>query len=134
MNVSIKGGEEASRDASDSFKEIAASTAQTLQISEDILNASKHQIDDIKNVVSITESVVVIAEETAAGTEEIASSASELSSGMSNHAEKADEVVKIVQDLQNQLNNFKLANRKSVFLTVANDAEEESSGETSFQA
>ncbi len=125
MNMSIEGGEAASKDASEAFKEIAASTSQTLQISENILNASRAQIDDIRNVVAITEGVVVIAEETAAGTEEIASSASELSSGMTSHMERAEKVVKIVDQLESQLNNFRLADRKGVFMELSISNEEE---------
>ncbi len=117
MNDSIKGGEEASNDASEAFKEIATSTAQTLRISENILNATRAQIDDIKNVVAITESVVVIAEETAAGTEEVASSATELSSGMENYTSRSQQLADITQALQEQVRRFKLLQKEEMELT-----------------
>lgn len=108
MNLSIKGGEDASRDASDAFKEITNSTNQTLKLSEQILNATKTQIDSIRNVVSITEGVVVIAEQTAAGTEEIASSASELSAGMETYTQKSKRVTEIATLLKESVGKFRL--------------------------
>jgi len=109
MNLSIKGGEEASRDSSEAFKEITNSTNQTLKLSEQILNATKTQIDSIRNVVSITEGVVVIAEQTAAGTEEIASSASELSAGMENYTQKSKRVTEIATLLKESVGKFRLS-------------------------
>jgi len=108
MNLSIKGGQEASFDASEAFKEIADSTTQTLKLSELILKAAKTQIESIKNVVSITEGVVVIAEQTAAGTEEVASSASELSAGMQTYTEKSRSVTEIATSLKESVGKFKL--------------------------
>lgn len=108
MTASIQGGEEASKDASSAFEEIAKSTAETLSLAEGILNATKVQMDDISNVVGITESVVVIAEETAAGTEQIASSASELSSGMANYTLKSQAVAGVSIELKNRVGKFKL--------------------------
>jgi methyl-accepting chemotaxis protein len=111
MNLSVKSGEEASKDASSAFKEISSSSSQTLEISEEILNSSKQQIEDIKNVVAITESVVVIAEQTAAGTEEVASSAAELSSGMENYTRKSQSITDIAQDLKTGIGKFNLGNQ-----------------------
>ena len=108
MNLSIKGGEDASMDASEAFKEIANSTTQTLKLSEHILNATKTQIDSIRNVVSITEGIVVIAEQTAAGTENVASSASELSAGMETYTEKSRRVAEIASALKDSVGKFKL--------------------------
>lgn len=108
MTASIQGGEEASKDASSAFAEIAKSTAETLALAEGILNATKVQMDDISNVVGITESVVVIAEETAAGAEQIASSASELSSGMSNYTLKSQAVSEVSLELKKRVGKFKL--------------------------
>lgn len=108
MNESIKGGEEASANASTAFTEIASSTEDTLKLSENILNATKTQIEDIKNVVSMTEAVVVIAEQTAAGTEEVASSASELSAGMENYITRSDELTGIADELLLGIGQFKL--------------------------
>jgi methyl-accepting chemotaxis protein len=111
MNVSIKGGEEASADASESFKEIAESAKRNLELSEGILNATQSQMESIKNVVSITEGIVVIAEQTAAGTEEVASSATELSAGMENYTQKAQSVAEIAAQLTERVGMFQLAKK-----------------------
>lgn len=112
MSESIKGGETASVDASEAFKEIASSSEKTLQLSEQILNAAKGQMDSIRNVVSITEGIVVIAEQTAAGTEEVASSATELSAGMQNYTERAEKVAEIAADLKAGVGRFNLSKNK----------------------
>ena len=113
MNESIEGGEQASVDASEAFKEIASSGEKNLSISKEILDSSKVQIESIKNVVSITEGIVVIAEETAAGTEEVASSATELSSGMQNYTEKSQRVTELAQELKNEASKFRLKGKES---------------------
>ncbi|MBC6424888.1 MAG: HAMP domain-containing protein [Ekhidna sp.] len=110
MNESILGGEQASNDASNAFKEITIAGNQNLSISNQILESSKEQIESIKNVVSITESIVVIAEETAAGTEQVASSAAELSAGMQSYTEKSQNVTEISQELKEEVSKFKLSN------------------------
>lgn len=106
MTDSIKGGEEASVNASDAFKEIANSSNKTLTLSQNILSAAQVQITDIKKVVGITEGVVVIAEQTAAGTEEIASSASELSAGMNGYANKSSDLSAIAIKLKEAVGQF----------------------------
>ncbi|MCP4456540.1 MAG: methyl-accepting chemotaxis protein [Cytophagales bacterium] len=112
MNESIIGGESASNDASEAFKEIANSSTATLELSEQILNATKSQMDSIKNVVGITEGIVVIAEQTAAGTEEAASSATELSAGMENYTKRSEEVTEIAAQLKDRVGGFKLSEKK----------------------
>lgn len=109
MNESVRAGGEASEGASDAFKEIAASTSQTRELSESIVTATGNQIQDIKNVVGLTESVVVIAEQTAAGTEEVASSAFELSSGMTNYKEKSQQLSEIATGLKEAVSKFNLS-------------------------
>ena len=111
MNESILGGESASNDASDAFREIASSSNQNLEISKQILEATKEQMDNIKNVVSITEGIVVIAEETAAGTEQVASSATELSAGMESYTQRSEEVTEIARNLKEKVGMFKLSDR-----------------------
>ena len=108
MNESIVGGEQASNDASEAFKEITSRGNQNLEISKEILDSSKTQIESIKNVVTITEGIVVIAEQTAAGTEEVASSATELSAGMQNYTEKSQRVTEVSQELKQEVSKFKL--------------------------
>lgn len=109
MNESIAGGEAASNDASESFKELAASTTQTLELSKQILDSAKNQTESIKDVVSITEGIVVIAEQTAAGTEEVASSATELSAGMENYTKRSSELSEISARLKDGVDKFKLS-------------------------
>lgn len=111
MNESILGGESASDDASDAFREIASSSNQNLEISKQILDATNEQMESIKNVVSITEGIVVIAEETAAGTEQVASSATELSAGMESYTQKSEEVTEIARNLKEKVGTFKLSNK-----------------------
>ena len=111
MNESILGGESASNDASDAFREIASSSNQNLEISKQILEATKEQMDSIKDVVSITEGIVVIAEETAAGTEQVASSATELSAGMESYTQKSEEVTEIARNLKEKVSMFKLTDK-----------------------
>jgi len=113
MNESILGGEQASNDALDTFREIATGANQNLNISKQILESSREQIEGTKNVVNITESIVVIAEETAAGTEQIASSATELSAGMQNYTEKSKGVTEISQELKAEVSKFKLSGADS---------------------
>lgn len=114
MGNSIKIGEVASTDASGAFQAIASSYANTLELSEKIVEATKQQTSDVRQVVGITESIVVIAEETAAGTEEIASSSTELSSGMTEYSEKTRQVSDIVQELIEKVGRFKLGASKEL--------------------
>lgn len=111
MNESILGGESASNDASEAFREIASSSNQNLEISKQILEATKDQMDSIRNVVSITEGIVVIAEETAAGTEEVASSATQLSAGMESYTKRSEEVTDIARMLKEKVGMFKLSKK-----------------------
>ncbi len=111
MNESILGGETASNDASEAFREIASSSNQNLEISKQILDATKEQMDSIKNVVTITEGIVVIAEETAAGTEQVASSATELSAGMESYTQRSEEVTEIARMLKEKVGMFKLTKK-----------------------
>lgn len=108
MGLNIDGGVKASRNASKSFDELAASYAQTLGLSNQILNHSEEQHSKIKEVVQLMESVVVISEQAAAGTEEIASSSHELSSGMNEYIESSSQVSEIIQRLNEKMQQFKL--------------------------
>ncbi|MFT7029172.1 MAG: methyl-accepting chemotaxis protein/streptogramin lyase [Marinoscillum sp.] len=108
METLVKGGEEASKNASASFESLATSYAQTLTMSEEIVKATGQQTTDLSRVVGIMESVVVIAEQTASGTEEIASSSSELSAGMSAFNNRTKIVMEIVEGLKKQVAAFRL--------------------------
>lgn len=109
MTTTVKNGEEASKEASEVFKEITDTSSTTFSHSEEILQATQLQVGDINKVVSITENVVVIAEETAAGTEQVASSATELASGMTGYAEKTQRLTQVAEDLKRGISQFILS-------------------------
>lgn len=106
MSQTVRNGEQASKEASDVFKEISETSDRTFRHSQEILEATKLQVKDINAVVAITENVVVIAEETAAGTEQVASSATELSSGMMGYTEKSQQLAKVAEDLKSGISKF----------------------------
>ena len=106
MSLSVKNGEQASKEASEVFKEISDTSDRTFRHSQEILEATKVQVKDINAVVSITENVVVIAEETAAGTEQVASSATELSSGMMGYTEKSQQLARVAEELKSGISRF----------------------------
>lgn len=105
----VKSGNQISREAATVFQEIAASTGETLGLSEQILDATSRQKHDIQEIVKKTESIVVIAEQTAAGTEESASSATQLSAGMEAYNYKANGLAGIALSLNSELMAFKLS-------------------------
>ncbi|MEP1781945.1 methyl-accepting chemotaxis protein [Reichenbachiella sp.] len=109
MGTSVKNGDQASKDASDVFKDIADTSDKTFSLSQEILQGAKLQVQDINAVVAITENVVVIAEETAAGTEQVASSATELSSGMMGYTEKSQKLADVATKLKEGLKKFILS-------------------------
>ncbi|SMD32923.1 methyl-accepting chemotaxis sensory transducer with Cache sensor [Reichenbachiella faecimaris] len=111
MSESVKNGEQASKEASEVFKEISDTSDRTFRHSQEILEATKLQVKDINAVVAITENVVVIAEETAAGTEQVASSATELSSGMMGYTEKSQQLAKVAEDLKSGISKFVLSRK-----------------------
>lgn len=108
MNKNVTVGEQASRNVSVAFKDMASLYNETLNLSEKILAATTHESEQIGHIVGLAESVVVIAEQTAAGSEEIASSSSELSSGMLTYTEKSKQVLDIIEDLREKMSQFKL--------------------------
>ena len=109
MSQSIQTGEAASQDGTAAFEEMSNSYAQTLSLSQRIVDATNRQTSEVHSVMQITEGVVVIAEETATGTEEVAASASQLSSGMVSYAAKSKYVSGIANDLKTQVAKFRLA-------------------------
>lgn len=111
MSENITFSVEASREASRVFEEMAASSNQTLDQSEMILNAARSQDDSVSKMVAITESIVVVAEETAAGTEQIASSATELSAGMESYTRMTETLGEIADGLALAVERFKLQKR-----------------------
>ncbi|REE00074.1 methyl-accepting chemotaxis protein [Marinoscillum furvescens DSM 4134] len=108
MDRHVKDGHSASKNATRAFEDTASMAEKTVALSEQILDATGKQKEDLANVVRITESVVVIAEQSASGSEEIASSTSQLSQGMSLFSEKFDRLAYIATSLEEGLTHFKL--------------------------
>lgn len=108
MSEGLEGSVIASKNASSSFSQLASSYQQTFSLSEQIVSQSDKQYQMLKGVVQLMESVVVIAEEAAAGTEQIASSSNELSSGMMEYQEKTKRVSEIIDQLNQEMSQFKL--------------------------
>ena len=109
MSKSVRNGEDASKEASEVFKEISDTSDKTFRHSQEILQATQIQVKDINEVVAITENVVVIAEETAAGTEQVASSATELSTGMTGYTEKIQRLASVAEELKGGISKFVLS-------------------------
>ncbi|MGL1886007.1 MAG: methyl-accepting chemotaxis protein [Reichenbachiella sp.] len=112
MSANIQSSEEVSKDASKAFKEISETYATTLTLSQQIVDSTERQSEDISHALSSTEGVVVIAEETAAGTEEVASSSAQLSVGMTSYTQKTEQVSGIVEELRKLVKQFKLTDTK----------------------
>ena len=108
MGESIKNGESAAQVGIKTLEEIVKSYNDTYEMSEEIVDATTKQTDQIVEVVNMMESLAVIAEETAAGTEQIATSSSELSTGMTTYSEKVKRVSEVVDALKNRVNQFEL--------------------------
>ncbi|UXP30959.1 HAMP domain-containing methyl-accepting chemotaxis protein [Reichenbachiella agarivorans] len=107
MRSAVDSGEKISKEAEEVFYRISKSSANTLSLSQDILDASATQKGDITQIVSITESIVVIAEQTAAGTEQVATSAVELAQGMKDYNSRSRALSDIAHDLKLILSRFK---------------------------
>ncbi|MEM9325106.1 MAG: methyl-accepting chemotaxis protein [Bacteroidota bacterium] len=108
MHESVKAGENKSLQASDAFETISKTSQANFEHSQDILEATQHQITDINAIMVLSESVVVIAEQTAAGTEEVAASASQLAAGMKSFRDKTQRLNELSQDLQEDVDKFQL--------------------------
>lgn len=93
---------------SEAFEKILTSSHQTLGESENILKATKKQIQDVSGIVKSTESVLFIAEDTASGAVRTAASLTELSATMKNLISKAEELNDTATSLFQSLENFKL--------------------------
>ena len=114
MTERVKSGEVTYKDASLSFDNIASSYEKTLGLTEQIVDATVKQENEMKTVTTIIENVVVIAEESAAGSEEIASSTTQLSAGMNEYIQKSKQVAGIVEELKSKVNKFRLRTSESL--------------------
>ena len=108
MNKTVASGKKASDEASQVFGEIEQSSSLTFIHSEDILNATTVQKEDVSKVVSISEAVVVIAEQTAAGTEQTASAMAELSTGMKSFYERTKQLEGVASLLKEEMEKLTL--------------------------
>ena len=102
----VNKGKSATLEASEAFKNIAASSVKTLRTAEDILTATEVQKTSIADVVKYVEEVVAIAEQTAQGTQEVASTAQQLSATMEEFTDSSQNLKLIAEDLQTGIAAF----------------------------
>ncbi|MGZ3865545.1 MAG: methyl-accepting chemotaxis protein [Bacteroidia bacterium] len=108
MEVSVKSGNTASKEAEMVFQNIEKTSTETLDLSKEIVDATSIQKDSINSTVKNIEKIVVVSEETASGTEQIASSSKELSQGMNEVTATSKDLASVANQLQDNLSKFKL--------------------------
>ena len=108
MEVSVKNGNSASREAEVVFNGIQSASTQNFDLSKQIIEATAGQKEVITNTVRNIEKIVVVSEETASGTEEIASSTKELSQGMNEVTATSRDLADVANQLQENVSKFKL--------------------------
>ncbi|RAU83103.1 HAMP domain-containing protein [Pontibacter arcticus] len=117
MEGRVLKGKNATFEASGAFKNIAASSGETLRTSQDILTATEVQKLSIGDVVKYVEEVVAIAEQTASGTQQVASTAKQLSASMQELTSSSQNLNNIAADLQISISAFKLIDGNLIFST-----------------
>ncbi|MCJ8166657.1 HAMP domain-containing protein [Pontibacter sp. E15-1] len=115
MEGRVLKGKNATFEASGAFKNIAASSGETLRTAQDILTATEIQKSSIGDVVKYVEEVVAIAEQTASGTQQVASTAKQLSGSMQELTSSSQNLNKIAAELQISISAFKLVDGNLVF-------------------
>ncbi|PTX20001.1 methyl-accepting chemotaxis protein [Pontibacter mucosus] len=115
MEGRVLKGKNATFEASGAFKNIAASSGETLRTAQDILTATEVQKTTIGDVVKYVEEVVAIAEQTASGTQQVASTAKQLSASMQELTSSSQNLNDIAADLQVSISAFKLVDGNLVF-------------------
>ncbi|QCR21755.1 HAMP domain-containing protein [Pontibacter sp. SGAir0037] len=115
MEGRVLKGKNATFEASGAFKNIAASSGETLRTAQDILTATEVQKSSIGDVVKYVEEVVAIAEQTASGTQQVASTAKQLSASMQELTSSSQNLNDIAADLQISISAFKLIDGNLVF-------------------
>jgi methyl-accepting chemotaxis protein len=108
MEVSVKSGNVASKEAETVFQSIEKSSIETLDLSKEIVDATATQKEAINSTVKNIEKIVVVAEETASGTEQVASSGKELSQGMNEVTATSKDLANVANQLQDSVAKFKL--------------------------
>ncbi|TXK27121.1 methyl-accepting chemotaxis protein, partial [Pontibacter qinzhouensis] len=115
MEGRVLKGKNATFEASGAFKNIAATSGETLRSTQDILTATEVQKSSIGDVVKYVEEVVAIAEQTASGTQQVASTAKQLSGSMQELTSSSQNLNDIAADLQISISAFKLIDGNLVF-------------------
>ncbi|RJE74238.1 methyl-accepting chemotaxis protein [Reichenbachiella sp. MSK19-1] len=108
MNISVTSGVSSSQKTAEVFNVITESYQASYNLSKQILDDSKLQVQSMSGAVTDVESVVVVAEQTAAGTEEVNSSATELSNGMANYMNISRQLNNMATELKRGIGRFKL--------------------------
>ncbi|PBQ34526.1 hypothetical protein CNR22_23000 [Sphingobacteriaceae bacterium] len=108
MEVSVKSGNTASKEAEVVFQNIEKTSSETLDLSKEIVDATVIQKESINSTVKNIEKIVVVAEETASGTEQVASSGKELSQGMNEVTATSKDLANVANQLQDSISKFKL--------------------------
>jgi methyl-accepting chemotaxis protein len=105
----VESGTKATREAETVFESIHTSSVDTLQLSRQVLSATRDQQSSIGVVVRNIEKIVVVAEETASGTQEVASSSRELNKSMNEVSETGKNLSGVAGQLKSSIARFKLA-------------------------
>lgn len=108
MRTSVDTGSLATTEAEKVFNHIFQSSAETLSLSKEIVDATRLQKESIGNVVRNIEKIVVVSEQVAAGTQEIAGSSQELNKGMVEITATSDTLTKVADELKKGVDQFKL--------------------------
>lgn len=108
MEISVKSGNTASKEAEVVFQSIEKSSAETLDLSKEIVEATAVQKEAINSTAKNIEKIVVVAEETASGTEQVASSGKELAQGMNEVTATSKDLAGVANQLQDNVAKFKL--------------------------
>jgi methyl-accepting chemotaxis protein len=109
MKNNVENGTKATREAEAVFESINTSSVETLQLSKQVLTATKEQQNSIHVVVKNIEKIVVVAEETASGTQEVASSSRELNKSMNEVSDTGRNLSGVANQLKSSVAQFKLS-------------------------
>lgn len=108
MELSVKSGMDASKQAQSVFESIAQASDETLSLSNEIVEATEQQRNSIHATAQNIEKIVIVAEETASGTEQVASSSRVLSQGMNEVTATSEDLAKVAIQLRENISKFKL--------------------------
>ncbi len=109
MKTNVENGTKATKEAETVFESIHTSSVDTLQLSRQVLQATREQQGSIGVVVKNIEKIVVVAEETASGTQEVASSSRELNKSMNEVSETGRNLSEVASQLKGSIAQFKLS-------------------------